>query len=231
MFLSRRSRQAEYFDAERPMAELADFFGSLNRVNRIFGFAEPFQRLIPKIIGQSHCGSLSILDLGAGDGTLGRILKQWARGRGWNWRVINLDVNFSALNLNPGEPNITASAIALPFRDDSVDLVIASQMAHHLTDNDVIGLFREAGRVARQAILLTDLHRSLLLYVMLWLLLRFQGQAGHFYRDALLSVRRGWRAHELRRLLRLAGASGARTTVYFGARVIVEISKAPTIPQ
>lgn len=230
MFLSRRSRQAEYFDAERPATELADFFGSLGRVNRVFGFAEPFQRLVPEIIGQRNCQSLSILDLGAGDGTLGKILTESARQRGWDWRVINLDVNFSALQLNPGGPNITASAVALPFRDDGVDLVIASQMAHHLSDNEVIGLFREAWRVARQAILLTDLHRSLLLYLLLWLLLRFQRQAGPFYHDALLSVRRGWRAAELQQLLRLAGVPGARTTVHFGARVIVQIPKRRSIP-
>src|ERR1041385_6174334 len=161
MFLSRRSLQAEYFDAERPAIELATFFKSLGRVNRFFAFAEPFQRLVPRRLGAANCQSLSILDLGAGDGKLGTELRVWAKRRDWNWSVTNLDHNLAALRLNPTAPNIPASATALPFHDDSFDLVIASQMAHHLADEQVIQLLRESWRVARTAIFISDLHRSL----------------------------------------------------------------------
>src|SRR5215471_10845742 len=98
MFLSRRDRQAEYFDAERPTRELTDFYASLNRVNRFFGFAAPFKRLMPKFLGEPACRRLSLLDLGGGDGFLSRLLSNSAKRRGWAWRVINFDLRAQALN-------------------------------------------------------------------------------------------------------------------------------------
>src|SRR5947207_9473852 len=106
MFLNRRSTQAEYFDVERSLSELEEFFRRLGRVNRSFAFSEPFERLLPGIVGEANCRSLSILDLGAGDGMLGRTLTDWAGHRGWHWSVTNLDVSLAALELNPGGRNV-----------------------------------------------------------------------------------------------------------------------------
>ena len=103
--------QAESCDSPgRSLAEIAQFYESLNSVNRFFVFADPFQRLLPKLLGQPACRSLSILDLGAGDGSLGRVLAPWAAQRGWNWRFTNLDIHFLALSLNPTGVNVAASA-------------------------------------------------------------------------------------------------------------------------
>ncbi|HTL59287.1 MAG TPA: methyltransferase domain-containing protein [Candidatus Limnocylindrales bacterium] len=225
MFLSRRSMQAEYFDAERPAIELAHFFKSLGRVNRFFAFAEPFQRLVPRRIGTEKCQSLSILDLGAGDGTLGNELNAWARRRNWNWHITNLDHSLPALRLNPTASNVAASATALPFHDNSFDLVIASQMAHHLADEQVIQLLRESWRVARLAIFVSDLHRTVVLYSLLWILLHIQGHTEVFCADGLLSVKRSWRVPELKQLAAKAGLSEAYISVLFGTRVILEASK------
>jgi SAM-dependent methyltransferase len=225
MFLSRRSRQAEYFDVERPALEMADFFRRLGRVNRSFAFSVPFQRLLPEMVGEANCNSLRILDLGAGDGMLGKTLTQWARGRGWNWCFTNLDVSLAALELNPGSRNIASSALELPFRYNSFDVVIASQMAHHLSDEEVIRLLREAWRVCRRAILVSDLHRTILVYCALWLVLHAQRHAGHFYADALLSVKRSWRAWELQRLADLTEVPGLRVSVLAGARVLLSALK------
>src|SRR5438045_8345248 len=119
MFLSRRSMQAEYFDTERPVAELEKFFQSLSRMNRLFCFALPFQRLVPRLLGSANCVSLSILDLGAGDGSLGERLTAWAGKQGWTWRVTSLDVSLRAIALNGQGWNVVGSAMRLPFRSGS----------------------------------------------------------------------------------------------------------------
>src|SRR6266404_3845118 len=147
MFLSHRSKQAEYFDSERPVAELVGFFQSLRHLNNLFAFGEPFQRLVPELLGHSNCVSLSMLDLGAGDGSLGKVLIDWAAQRGWSWRVTNLDSSFRALNLNREGRNVAGSATALPFGTGTFDLVVASQMTHHLMDSEAKQLLREAWRV------------------------------------------------------------------------------------
>ena len=221
MFLSRRTTQEEYFDSERPAAEVADFFQSLGRVNRFFDFAEPFRNLLPPLLGDSQCRSLSLLDVGAGDGSLGRAIEAWARERGWTWRVVNLDCSLSALQLNSGGLNIAGSAVQLPFHTGSFDVVVASQMVHHLADPQVILLLQEAWRVARRTIMICDLHRNLALYLALRTLFLFQRHRDAFRSDAFVSVRRGWRVGELLELARMAGLSNAAVKLRFGARIIL----------
>jgi len=225
MFLAHRTTQAEYFDADRPAAELAGFFRALARLNRFFVFAKPFQQSLPKLLGESRCASLSILDLGAGDGLLGQLLSDWASQRGWQWRVTNLDLSLVALGLNPTGRNVAGSALALPFRSGSFDVVIASQMTHHLADAEVRQHLREAWRVSRQALVLCDLHRNPALYAMLWLTLRFQRFPEPFRSDGLLSVKRSWQLSELRKLAADAGIEGAQVSLYFGARVLLQARK------
>ena len=226
MFLSRRSMQAESCDSPgRSLAEIAKFYESLNSVNRFFVFAEPFQRLLPKLLGQTACRSLSILDLGAGDGALGKVLAPWAAERSWHWRFTNLDIHFLALSLSHTGVNVVASALALPFRDASFDVVIASQMTHHLTDAGVLQHLREAWRVARLAIFLSDLHRNVALYGALSLLLAVRRFPESLCLDGLLSVKRGWRVPELQALAGQAGIPGARARLYFGARVLLQARK------
>jgi 2-polyprenyl-3-methyl-5-hydroxy-6-metoxy-1,4-benzoquinol methylase len=225
MFLSRRATQAEYFDSARPMTEIAGFYRALSLFNRFFVFAEPFQRFLPRLLQISDLRALTILDLGAGDGSLGRALTRWAARKGWQWRVTNLDFNFMALTLNPHEANVTGSVLALPFTNQSFDVVIASQMSHHLNDCDVVQHMREAWRVARRAIVLSDLHRNALLYCTLGCMLRLFRCPPPFRQDALLSVKRAWRVPELRTFATQAEIEPCTVCLYFGARVILHASK------
>lgn len=226
MFFGSRATQAEYFDApDRPEVEIAEGFASLGWVNRLFVFAEPFQRFLPRLLGRNNCESLSILDLGAGDGSLGNVLTAWAAKRKWNWRVTNLDTNLSALRLNRAANNVAGSALALPFRDDSFDVVIASQMTHHLSDEEVVVHLREGWRVARRAVLLSDLHRGPMLFGTIWLMFRLRRFPKHFEADGLLSVKRGFRVGELRAFAKQAEIPNARVWLYFGTRVILEAKK------
>ena len=75
MFLARRSAQAEYFDApERTASELQAHYDWLNRINRATRFDRPFRMWIPRLLEEREYASLEILDVGAGDGELGRTL-------------------------------------------------------------------------------------------------------------------------------------------------------------
>jgi 2-polyprenyl-3-methyl-5-hydroxy-6-metoxy-1,4-benzoquinol methylase len=227
MFLSRRATQAEFYDAPgRPPSDIACFYESLGSVNRLFLFGEPFQRLLPKLLGREKSRALSFLDLGAGDGSLGASLNRWATAkRGWDWRFTNLDMSLPALRLAQSGQNVAGAVTALPFRDASFDVVIASQMTHHLEDEGVIRHLREAWRVARKAIFFTDLHRGPALYSLLWVVLHLHRFERNFLADGLLSVKRGFRVGELQTLAKNAGITTARTSLYFGTRVILEARK------
>jgi 2-polyprenyl-3-methyl-5-hydroxy-6-metoxy-1,4-benzoquinol methylase len=227
MFFKRRLLQAEYFDTvDRPAVELAEGYALLSRFNGLFLLARLFQTKLPKLLGKERCRSLSLLDLGAGDGSLGNQLSRWAWERGWDWRVTNVDLNPRAMHLNHMGQNVAGSALSLPFRDRSFDVVIASQMAHHLmTDEEVQQHFQEAWRVTRDVIFMNDLHRNPALYAVLWMLLQLRDYPDHFRSDALLSVRRGWRVREWNALAGRAGIPEARVWLYAGARVMLQARK------
>ena len=227
MFLSRRATQAEYFDSpDRSFAETAESYKELARINRLFHFAEPYQRFLPRILGEEKCRSLTLLDLGAGDGSLGKTLGSWAAKRGWNWQITNLDLSPHALQLCKTGKAVTGSVLKLPFENESFDVVIANQMTHHLvTDEDVSQHFREAWRVARQSVLISDMHRNAVLYGLIWVILHFGNFPKHFREDGLLSVKRGFRLSEWKNLTKRAGISDAKVWLHFGARMMLAAKK------
>src|SRR5206468_2602528 len=100
-----------------------------------------------------------------------------------------------------------------------------SQMTHHLSDEEVVLHLREAWRVARRGIFFTDLHRGPVLYGLLWALFHLRQFPQHFRDDGLLSVERGFRVGELRKLVQRAGIRDARVWLYYGTRVILEARK------
>ena len=227
MFLAQRSAQAEYFDSpQRSLAEVAEGYRQLARVNRLFHNADPFQRLLSKWLGPERCRHLSLLDLGAGDGALGRELTDWAARRNWTWRVTNLDLSLLALQLNRTGRNVAGSAVALPFRDGSFDVVIAAQMTHHLPDTAaVVDHFREAWRVTRDALFINDLHRNVVLLGLVWCGARLARISPQMRADGLLSVRRGWRVPEWKALAARAGIANAQVWLYFGSRIMIQARK------
>ena len=133
MFLSRRATQAEYFDsADRSFHEVAEGYRQLARANRVFRFSHPFEHLLPRLVGRERCRSLSLLDLGAGDGSLGNKLTAWAARQGWDWRFTNLDCNAHALRLNSQRRNVAASVLSLPFRDEGARKLLRSYICSPL---------------------------------------------------------------------------------------------------
>ncbi|MBN8428013.1 MAG: methyltransferase domain-containing protein [Xanthomonadales bacterium] len=223
MFLRRRATQAEYFDSpERTAEELQEHYRGLNRINRRIRFERPFRLWIPELLGDAACRRLTLLDLGAADGLLGRELTAWAAQRGWEWEFTNVDASPVAAAMDPGPRHQVASVLNLPFDDASFDVVVASTMTHNLApDTEVVAHFREADRVARRAVLICDLLRSLPFMAALWAYVGFAGEGRALQSDGALSVRRGWRPEEWRRLATAAGLQGARVWKEHGTRVLL----------
>ena len=156
-------------------------------------------------------------------------MEKFAARLGWQWRVTNLELNPVPLRLSTSPHNVAGSALALPFAPGSFDLVIASQMTHHLaSDAEVIQHFREAWRVARHGIFITDMTRSPFLYAMIWGAVQALRLSPKMRADGLLSVKRSWTRDEIAVLAAQAGLS-ATVKSYFGSRWIVAARKTPAI--
>ncbi len=230
IMLRERATEPEYFDSPaRTPEEMATGYRELARANRLFVFHDPYTRLLWRWLGAEQCRQLSILDVGAGDGWLGNQMEKFGARLCWNWRVTNLELNPVPLQLSTGRHNVAGSALALPFADNSFDVVIASQMTHHLTnDAEVVQHFREAWRVARQGVFITDMTRSTFLYAMIWLAVRALRMTPKMRADGLLSVKRSWTRDEIAALCAQAGIN-ATVKPYFGSRWILAARKPPAI--
>jgi SAM-dependent methyltransferase len=185
----------------------------ISRSNRWFGGWWAVRRGLSRLcIGLPRGTELTLLDLGTGSGDLPALASSWAARRGWGLRSIGLEQHRTAARLagERGIPTFLAAVPEIPARSASVDIVLASQLLHHLAPAAIVTLCREASRVARRGVIVADLRRSALALAGFWAgshLLAFDRVTRA---DGFTSVRRGFTRTELSAQL---GGGGIRARV------------------
>lgn len=162
MLFTSRTAEREHFDAPgQTLADLSDYYQWLDRINRVTRGERPYLKFLPRELGDHSCRQLTFLDVGAGAGQLGGLVEGAAAARGLHWEFTSLELNPLAAQLNTGGRHVVGDALAIPFPDESFDVVTATTMTHHLEDDaQVVRHFAEAWRVARRAVFIYDLHRN-----------------------------------------------------------------------
>ncbi|MDQ2890630.1 MAG: methyltransferase domain-containing protein [Gemmatimonadota bacterium] len=141
----------------------------------------------------------TLLDVGTGMGDVPEAAERAAAQRGIRLDTLGLDT-VAALSRRASEcvtHAVCGSGLALPFRSESVDIVMCSQTLHHFREEDESVLVREMNRVARVAVVVSDLRRSWIAAAGFWAAsfpLRFHPVTRH---DGVLSVLRGFTPAEL----------------------------------
>lgn len=90
-----------------------------------------------------------------------------------------------------------ADARLLPFANSSVDVVICSQVLHHFEDDEIAIVLREMDRVARTAVIVSDLRRSWFAAGGFWLVAWLLGFHAITRHDGVVSVLRGFTTRDL----------------------------------
>jgi hypothetical protein len=164
---------------------------------------------------------LTLLDVGTGLGDIPLVVRRWGEARGIRVAPLGLDLHPRAarLALEQGIPALVGDAGALPVKDRGVDLVIVSQLAHHLDDASCVALFRECGRVARVGVIVADLFRSRLAAAGFWLGSTLLGFDHCTRDDGIVSLRRGFTVARLKAIARAAGVA-ATVTRRPGSRIV-----------
>lgn len=148
----------------------------------------------------------TLLDVGTGFGDVPMAAARAARNHGIDLRTIGLDTNpVIASSAAPCVSHaICGSALSLPFATSSVDVAMCSQTLHHFRGDEAVTLVRELNRVARIAVVVSDLRRSWIAGGGFWLAsfpLGFHKVTRH---DGFLSVMRGYTPAELSDLIQTA---------------------------
>jgi 2-polyprenyl-3-methyl-5-hydroxy-6-metoxy-1,4-benzoquinol methylase len=190
------------------------------RANALFGGTRAVLARIRPIVHLLPAAPV-IVDVGAGSGDILAAVCQLLRQAGRNPSAIAVDV---AASLAPqvtarGHAFVCGSIFALPFASASIDLVIAAQTVHHFTNEQLPSAVRELNRVARHAVVISDLRRSRVAAAGLWMssfALRFHPISRH---DGIASIFRGFMPHELRTLIRSCTHADPIVTAHAGWRV------------
>ena len=205
-------------DASRVRTSL----GNIQRANRWLGGHAAIRFGLGRLGPFPSGRPVTLLDVGTGAGDVPRMLSRWADRRGLQLRSIGLERSRTAarLAMENGIPLIQGCGGALPLADRTVDLVVMSQLAHHLDDAGCRTLFQEANRVARRGVVVADLRRAPLAGIGFRIaatLLRFDHDTRH---DGVVSLRRGFTRSRLAELVEASGISGGRVYLRPGARLV-----------
>ncbi|HEX9120153.1 MAG TPA: methyltransferase domain-containing protein [Terriglobales bacterium] len=195
-------------DAATP-ADVQQTLADLRRINRWFGGISTTQRMLEQVVARlgkrsSDHGELTMLDVGAGSGDVSLTAARQIRPPA-QIRVTLMDRMPAHLPRN-GTGTVAGDALALPFLDNSFDLVTCSLLIHHLEREQIVQFVNQALRVARVAVLLNDLRRE-----PLHLALMYAGYplfARLTLHDGIASVRRAYTPQELTFILGNTDAAG-----------------------
>jgi ubiquinone/menaquinone biosynthesis C-methylase UbiE len=194
--------------------------GDVTRSNRWLGglraAIQELRRILPALGPDAI-----LLDVGTGLADIPQRGMSAAAANGTRLATIGVDLSWPLLAAARDQTShmVCADARALPFRDRSVDVVMCSQFLHHFEEPDAEHVVRELDRVARRAVIVSDLRRSWIAAAGFWLVsfpLRFHRVTRH---DGVVSVMRGFTAAELRRIVRVATGTAATVSRHPGFRL------------
>ena len=175
------------------------------RANRFFGGSTAAVAELESALEKSN-GSVTLLDVGSGIGDVSEKARKKAEKLGVTLSTTGIDTaeELSAESRSRHAAVVCGDALKLPFADRSFDVVLASQILHHFDDATAVKLLAEMNRVAKNRVVISDLRRSWLAVIGLWIgsyLLRFHPVSRH---DGIVSIRRGFTCPELEDLVKRA---------------------------
>lgn len=232
-----RSHRLEHIDTGNYTAEeYESCIGELQFVNRWMGDAHSLKVTLLREIEAQGLKSFSVLDVGAGSGELLRVAATWARQTGRQLRAVGLELNERMAESIIEESDrfdeigsVRGDALKLPFSDAQFDYVICSLFTHHFLDEQVVQILREMSRVARRRIVVIDLHRhpvAYLLYTTLGKLVLHNRLLRH---DGALSILRSFKTDELRELAQRAGLRDILVERHFPYRLVLSAAARATV--
>ena len=192
-------------------ATVAETLRNIARANRWFGGAAAVRFGLTRTLTQVTPGqTLSLLDLGTGCGDLPRAARRWGARRGIRIVPVGLELNRAAAALakTSGLASVVACAGTPPIREKGVDVVLVSQVAHHLNGESVVRLLGTCDRLARRAVIISDLRRHVLAAPSFWCGARLLGFDAVTLNDGVTSIRRGFTRRELLDYMDRAGVEG-----------------------
>ena len=222
-----RSYELEHIDTGNYTSE--EYEGciiELQRVNRWLGDANILRDTLLRDVEFQNLKHFSVLDVGAGSGELLRVASNWAHGTKRNLFAVGLELNQRSAEAILEESNsaihsVRGNALELPFCDGQFDYVICSLFTHHFVDGDVIKIFSEMKRVARQRVFVIDLHRHPVAYFLYTTVGKLFLHTRLLREDGALSILRSFKTAEFLELARRTEMKNISVNRHFPFRLVL----------
>jgi SAM-dependent methyltransferase len=192
--------------------ELAGLLADIRRTNRRFGGYPLVLGYLRRFLPHLPSGPMTVLDVATASADIPRAIASWARAHHLPIRIVALDLSEDILTLAKSSiasyPEVTlmrGNALALPFPDRAIDVVICGLALHHFAFEDGSRVLREIDRVARGGFIVNDIGRSWGAYLGALLDTRLFTRSRLARHDGPLSVLRAFTVSEMRAMIAGAG--------------------------
>lgn len=230
-----RSTQLELIDlgsSHYTREEYQDCLIQLDRIGRILGGDQATYWGFDQLKRNPQ----SILDVGCGGGLLTmRLAMRYPQAQILGIDISKEAIQFAQSHLQHTHPPIPNVAFAVPsspelnYPPESFDVITSTLVCHHLSDDQIISFLKKSYSIAKQAIILNDLHRHFLAT------LGFSALAYPLFHnrlivhDGLLSIKRAFKRRDWISYLQAAHIPLNRCSItwHWAFRWIVFIHTAP----
>lgn len=206
---SNRSHELEYLDLGSDQYTNEEYIDCMSKLGKIGVYLGGNRASFNALKTLETCPE-SILDVGCGAGAFTRLLAHHYP----KTKVVGIDISQEAIQTAHQQsdrslyPNLSFELRTHPSFNEppnSFDVVIATLLCHHMTDDQIIDFIRKGSRASRKSLIINDLQRHPLAYY------SFAAIAPIFFNnrlilhDGLLSIKRGFTKNEWVTYLNVAG--------------------------
>lgn len=217
-FMKERSNEQELIDigpTQYSLEEYEECLKQLGRIGKFLGGDRATFHAIDRMIQPPQ----TILDVGCGGGAFTmELAKRYPQAR-----VTGMDISEQAISYankqlanQPALTNLSfqlADKPTLDYSPHQFDLVTATLVCHHLTDEELITFLRQSVHVAKSAVILNDLHRHPMASAGFAIIAPLLFRNRLIWHDGLLSIKRSFKRSDWMRYLKAADIDPKRVSL------------------
>ena len=202
---SHRSSEMEIMDDFTMEGSLfRDTLDKLEIINRFLGGNSVTINGLKNLLkNQSKNKTITIVDLGCGNGDILRDVAKFGRKNNYSFNLIGIDANLAAIEyakeLSKEYSELSFKTIDIlseDFKKQSYDVVLCTLFLHHFKNEELISFLKTTTNKATIGVVVNDLHRHKLAYY-LFKLIGFFIKNKMVRQDGLTSVLRAFKREDL----------------------------------
>ncbi|WP_235903526.1 methyltransferase domain-containing protein [Taibaiella lutea] len=201
-----RSKETEIMDDfSMDGEELKTSLDKIAWINRVLGGNNSVLDAVKSIAKKAPGRIISIADIGCGNGDMLRAVADMGRKENLHFRLHGIDANECTIQygkeLSAAYPEISYSCSNIlhpDFEMDNYDIVLFTLTLHHFSDEEIISLINKTKANVKLAIIINDLERSNLSYLLFTWLSSITGLGNMNKNDGKISIKRGFKRKELK---------------------------------